>query len=146
MTEQIKKLKNEKLKKSLDFLSISKSQESKTIKVSTWVPQTSRIHYHHPNHRSRYNQHQIKVEMMTNAIENSLKAQIQTSEKGSNANLVKVQKNNLIVTSLQASTENGSEKQLQKSLEAPKIEVPVNTSQAIRVPYRDPNHKSHYDR
>ena len=49
---------------------------------------------------------------MTNAIEKSSKAQIQTSEKGSNTNLVKVQKNNLIVTSLQASTENGSEKQL----------------------------------
>ena len=64
---------------------------------------------------------------MTNAIENSSKAQIQTSEKGSNANLVKVQKNNLIVASLQASIENGFEKQLQKSLEAPKFEVPVNT-------------------
>ena len=49
---------------------------------------------------------------MTNAMEKSSKAQIQTSEKGSNANLVKVQKNNLIVTSLQAATENGSEKQL----------------------------------
>jgi len=146
LTEQIKKLKNEKLKKSLDLLSISKSQESQTIKVSKWVPQTSRIPYRHPNHISRYNQHQIKAETMTNAIEKSSKAQIQTSEKGSNANLVKVQKNNLIVTSLQASTENGSEKQLQKSLEAPKVEVLVNTSQAIRVPYRDPNHKSHYDR
>ena len=65
---------------------------------------------------------------MTNAIEKSSKAQIQTSEKGSNANLVKVQKNNLIVTSLQASIDNGSEKQLQKSLKAPKVEVPVNTS------------------
>ena len=106
----------------------------------------SRIPYCHPNHISRYNQHQIKAETMTNAIENSSKAQIKTSEKGSNTNLVKVQKNNLIVTSLQASTENGSEKQLQKSLEAPKVEVLVNTSQAIRVPYRDPNHKSHYDR
>ena len=83
---------------------------------------------------------------MTNTIEKSSKAQIQTSEKGSNANLVKVQKNNLIVTSLQASTKNGSEKQLQKSLEAPKFEVLVNTSQEIRVPYHDPNHKSHYDR
>ena len=60
----------------------------------------SRIPYRHPNHRSRYNQD----EMMTNAIEKSSKAQIQTSKKGSNANLVKVQKNNLIVTSLQAST------------------------------------------
>ena len=68
---------------------------------------------------------------MTNAIEKSSKAQIQTSEKGSNANLVKVQKNNLIVTSLQASTKNGSEKKLQKLLEAPKLEVLVNTSQAI---------------
>ena len=55
-------------------------------------------------------------------------------------------KRTLIVTWLQASTKNGSEKQLQKSLEAPKVEVLVNTSQAIRVPYRDPNHKSHYDR
>ena len=128
MNEQIKKLKNEKLKKSLELLSISKSQESQTIKVSTWVPQTSRIPYHHPNHRSRYNQHQIKAETMTNAIEKSSKAQIQTSEKGINENLIKVQKNNLIVTSLQASTENGSKKQLQKSLEAPKVEVPVNTS------------------
>ena len=50
---------------------------------------------------------------MTNAIENSSKAQIQTSEKGSNANLLKFQKENLIVTSLQASIENGSKKQLQ---------------------------------
>ena len=83
---------------------------------------------------------------MTNVIQNSSKAQVQTLEKGSNPKLVKVQKNNLIVTSLQASTKNGSEKQLQKSLEAPKVEVPVNTSQAIRVPYRDSNHKIHYDR
>ena len=45
---------------------------------------------------------------MTNAIENSSKAQIQTLENGSNAKLIKVQKNNLIVTSLQALTENGS--------------------------------------
>ena len=143
MTKQIKKLKNEKLKKSLELLSISKSQESQTIKVSTWVPQTSRIPYRHSNHRIRYNQHQIKAETMTNAIEKSSKAQIQTPKKRSNANLVKVQKNNLIVTSLQASTENGSEKQLQKSFEAPKVEFPVNTSQEIQVPYRDPNHKSH---
>ena len=104
------------------------------------------IPYHHPNHRIRYNQHQIKAETMTNAIKKSSKAQIQTSEKGSNANLVKVQKNNLIVTSLQASIENGFEKQLQKLLEAPKVEVLVNTSQEIRVPYRDSNHKIHYDR
>ena len=83
---------------------------------------------------------------MENATEKSLKAQIQTSKKGSNENLVKIQKNNLIVTLLQASIENGFEKQLQKSLEAPKVEVLVNTSQAIRVPYRHPNHKSHYDR
>ena len=41
LTEQIKKLKNEKLKKSLELLSINKSQESQTIKVSTWVPRTS---------------------------------------------------------------------------------------------------------
>ena len=33
-----------------------------------------------------------------------------------------------------------------KWLEAPKVEVPLNTSQATRVPYRHPNHKSHYDR
>ena len=83
---------------------------------------------------------------MTNAIEKSWKAQIETSEKGSNANLIKVQKNNLIVTSLQASIENGFEKQLQKSLEAPKVEVPANTSQVIQVPYCHPNHKSHYVR
>ena len=68
------------------------------------VPQTSRIPYRHRNHISRYNQHQIKAKTMTNAIEKSSKAQIQTSKKGSNAKLVKVQKNNLIVTSLQAST------------------------------------------
>ena len=68
---------------------------------------------------------------MNNAIEKSSKAKIKTSEKGSNANLVKVQKNNLIVTSLQASTENGFEKQLQNLLEAPKFEVLVNTLQEI---------------
>ena len=61
LTEQIQKIKNEKLKKSLELLLISKSQESQTIKVSTWVPQTSRIPYRHSNHRSRYNQHQIKA-------------------------------------------------------------------------------------
>ena len=104
LNEQIKKLKNEKLKKSLELLSINKSQESQTIKVSTCVPQTSWIPYHHPNHISRYNQHEIKAETMTNAIEKSSKAQIQTSEKESNANLIKVKKNNLIVTSLQEST------------------------------------------
>ena len=53
LTEQIKKLKNEKLKKSLELLSINKSQESQTIKVSTCVPQTSLIPYRHPNHISR---------------------------------------------------------------------------------------------
>ena len=47
--------------------------------------------------------------------QNSSKAQSQTSEKGSNANLVKVQKNNLIVTSLQASTKNGFEKKNYKN-------------------------------
>ena len=88
----------------------------------------------------------VDKEMMTNAIEKSSKVQIQTFENGSNAKLVKVQKNNLIVTSLQESTENGSEKQIQKSLEAPKVDVLVNTLQEIRVPYCDPNHKSHYDR
>ena len=60
----------------------------------------------------------VDKETRTNAIEKSSKAQIQTSEKGSNANLIKVQ----------ASTKNGSEKQLQKLLEAPKFEVLVNTS------------------
>ena len=55
----------------------------------------SRIPYRHPNHRIRYNQDQIKAETMTNAIEKSSKTQIQTLEKGSNAKLVKVQKNNL---------------------------------------------------
>ena len=79
LTKQIKKLKNEKLKKSLELLSINKSQESQTIKVSTCVPQTSRIPYRHPNHISRYNQHQIKEETMTNAMDKSSKAQIQTS-------------------------------------------------------------------
>ena len=83
---------------------------------------------------------------MTNAIENSSKAQIQTSEKRSNTKLGKAQKNYLIVTSLQALIKNGFEKQLQKSLEAPKVEVLVNTSQAIQVLYRHPNHKSRYDR
>ena len=76
MTKQIKKLKNETLKKSLELLSINKSQELQTTKVSTCVPQTSRIPYRHPNHISRYNQHQIKAKMMTNAIENSSKVQI----------------------------------------------------------------------
>ena len=83
---------------------------------------------------------------MNNIIEKSSKTQIQTLEKGSNAKLVKVQKNNLIVTSLQASTENGSEKQLQKSLEALKVEVSVNTSQTIRISYHHPNHKRRYDK
>ena len=69
---------------------------------------------------------------MTGTIEKSSNGQIQTSEKGSNTKLVdaQIRKNNHIVTSLQASTENGSEKQSQKSLGAPNIEVPVNTSQA----------------
>ena len=88
----------------------------------------------------------VDKEMMTNAIEKSSRDQIQTSEKGRNAYLIKFQKNSLIVTSLQASTENGSEKQLQNLLKAPKVEVLVKTSQAIRVPYHHPNHKSHYDR
>ena len=58
--------------------------------------------------------------MTTDAIEKSSKAQIQALEKGSNTKHVnaQIQKNNHIVTSLQASTENGSEKQSQKSLEA----------------------------
>ena len=47
----------------------------------------------------------VDKETMTNAIEKSSKDQIQTSEKGSNAKLFKVQNKNLIVTSLQASTE-----------------------------------------
>ena len=89
----------------------------------------------------------IDKEMMTDAIEKSSKGQIQTSEKGSNTKLVnaQIQKNNHIVTSLQASTKNGSQKQSQKLLNAPKVEVPKNTSQANRVPYRHPNHKSNYD-
>ena len=47
---------------------------------------------------------------MSDALEKSSKAQIQTSEKGSNTKLVnaQIQNNNHIVTSLQASTENGS--------------------------------------
>ena len=56
----------------------------------------------------------IGKETMTSTIEKSSKSQIQTSEKGINTNLVKAQKNNLIVKSLQASTKNGYEKQLQK--------------------------------
>ena len=80
----------------------------------------SQIPYRHSNHRIRYNQHQIKAETMTNAIEKSSKAQIQTSEKGSNVNLVKVQKNNLIVTSLQASTKNGSKKTISKIIRSTK--------------------------
>ena len=62
LTEQIKKLKNEKSEKSSELLSTSKSRESQTIEVSTRVPQTTRMPYRHPNHRSRYNQHQIKAE------------------------------------------------------------------------------------
>ena len=73
----------------------------------------------------------VDKETMTNAKEKSSKAQIQTSEKGRNAKLVKVEKNNLTITSLQASTKNGPEKQLQKSLEAPRAEVLVNTSHEI---------------
>ena len=69
-------MKKWEVKKSLDLLSISKSQESQTIKVSTWVPQTSWIPYRHPNHRIQYKQHQIKAETMTNTIEKSSKAQI----------------------------------------------------------------------
>ena len=88
----------------------------------------------------------VDKEMMTNTIEKSSKAQIQTSKKGSNAYIVKVKNKNLIVTSLQASTKNGSEKQLQKLLEAPKVEISVNTSQATRVLYLHPNYKSRYDR
>ena len=42
----------------------------------------------------------VDKETMTNAIEKSSKDQIQTSEKRSNANIVKVKKNILIVTSL----------------------------------------------
>ena len=57
-----KNIKNEELKKSSELLSTSKSQESQTIDVSTRVPQTTRMPYRHPNHRSRYNQHQIKAE------------------------------------------------------------------------------------
>ena len=60
-TEQIKKFKNES-KKSSELSSTSKSQESQTIEVSIRVPQTDRMPYRHPNHISRYNQHQIKEE------------------------------------------------------------------------------------
>ena len=90
----------------------------------------------------------IDKKTMTDAIEKSSKVQIQTSEKGSNTKLVnaQIQKNNHIVPSLQASIENGSEKQSQKFLQAPKVKVPGNTSQATRLPYRHPNHKSRYDR
>ena len=75
----------------------------------------------------------VDKETMTSAIEKSSKAQIQTSEMGSNTKLVnaQIEKNNHIVTSLQASIENGSEKESQKSLEAPKVEVPANTSQEL---------------
>ena len=85
---------------------------------------------------------------MNDAIKKSSKAQIQTSEKGSNTKLVNAQfqKNNHIVKSLQESTENGSKKQSQKSLKAPKVEVPKNTSQGTQVSYHHPNHKSRYDR
>ena len=85
---------------------------------------------------------------MTGTIEKSSKAQIQTSKKRSNTNLVnaQIQKNNHIVTSLQASTKNDSEKQSQKLLESPKVEVFVNTAPANQLPYRHPNHKSCYDR
>ena len=62
LTEQIKKLKNDELKKSSYLLSTNKSLESQTIEVSTRVPQMARMPYHHPNHISRYNQHQIKAE------------------------------------------------------------------------------------
>ena len=74
----------------------------------------------------------VDKETMTGTIEKSSKAQIQTSKKRSNTKLVnaQIQKNNHIVTSLQASTENDSEKQSQKLLVAPKVEVLVNTSQA----------------
>ena len=89
----------------------------------------------------------VDKETITGAIEKLSKAQIQTSEKGSNAKLVhaQIQKNNHIVTSLQASTEDGSKKQSQESLEAPKVEVRGNISQATRVSYRHPNHRSCYD-
>ena len=73
----------------------------------------------------------VDTETMTSAIETSSEDQIQTSEKRSNTKLVKAQKNNLIVTLLQESTKNDSEKQLKKSLEEQKVEVPGNTSQAI---------------
>ena len=62
LTKQIKKLKNEELKKSPELLSTSKSRESQTIEVSTRISQMARIPYRHPNHRSRYNQHQHKEE------------------------------------------------------------------------------------
>ena len=51
-----------------------------------------------------YKRSSVDKETMTNTIENSSKAQIQTSEKGINTKLVKAQKNNLIVIYLQEST------------------------------------------
>ena len=64
----------------------------------------------------------IDEERMTDAIEKSSKAQIQTSEKASNTKLVnaQIQKNNHIVTSLQASIENGSKKTITKIVRSTK--------------------------
>ena len=71
----------------------------------------------------------VDKETMSGTIEKSSKAQIQTSEKGINTKLVnaQIQKNDHIITLLQTSTENDFEKQSHKSLEAPKVEVLVNT-------------------
>ena len=62
LIEQIKKLKDEKLGKSLELLSTSKSHEAQTIEVSTRVPQTTQIPYRHPNYKFFYDQHQIQEE------------------------------------------------------------------------------------
>ena len=60
----------------------------------------------------------IDKETMSDTIEKSSKTQIQTSEKGNNTRLMnaQIQKNNHIVTLLQASTKICSEKQSQKLL------------------------------
>ena len=62
MIEQIKILKDDKLEKSLELLSTSKSHEAQTVKVSTRVPQIIRRPYRHPNLNSHYHQHQSQDE------------------------------------------------------------------------------------
>jgi hypothetical protein len=67
---------------------------------------------------------------MTGPIKKLSNIQISTSKKGTNTKLVSVQiqKNVYIDKSLQTSKEDGSKEKLQE----------------IRMPYRHPNHKSHY--